>query len=74
MNCVQRPVTRGGVCTGYIVGAVDAAQGEVVCVPSNVQVPQLIAIVKKHLAENQQGRQLPGTFVVWSALREYYPC
>jgi len=71
-----------GSCEGYIAGVSDTTQGydsvapknRLYCLPSNVDMDQLIRVVKKWLEDNPSQLNLPAHILVKRALGEAFPC
>lgn len=58
---------------GYITGVADAL-GTSVCLPDNVTIAQLGAVVTKYLNEHPDQWHLTGSHLIESALRTIFPC
>ncbi|MBC8267155.1 MAG: hypothetical protein H8E36_00205 [Rhodospirillaceae bacterium] len=75
-----------GVCLGYITGAVDVLSDakfagafindfEIGCWSiAEIELGQLIDIVKKYLVDHPEERHNIATLIVLSAIREAFPC
>lgn len=70
-----------GLCVGYIAGINDElgirAAGSkklLACVPSGVQMDQMIRVVKKWLEDHPTVLHLPSGILVERAIRESFPC
>ncbi|PMZ76949.1 Rap1a/Tai family immunity protein [Pseudomonas sp. FW305-70] len=71
-----------GVCAGYVQGVEstvgfysdDLANDAKFCVPNGVTNGQLVRIVVKYLKDNPKQLNLTRTGLVWSALKDAYPC
>ena len=75
-----------GICLGYITGAVDVlSDAKLAGVYKNgfdigcwsvteIELGQLIDIVKKYLVDHPEERHNVGTLIVLNALREAFPC
>ena len=87
VNCNQEADTvDAGICYGYIVGFADALfdfqqtkvfieRFQSVCLPiERIPPNQLIDVVKKYLTDHPESRHQPGTWIVFEALRQTFPC
>lgn len=71
-----------GTCEGYIAGfndgtvsaTVDTPKNKRFCVPSGVDMDQMIRVVRKWLEDNPSVLHLPGNFLVEKALHDAFPC
>ena len=71
-----------GSCSGYIAGVNDGAAGYAIpnpknrryCLPPQVEMDQLIRVVKKSLEDNPPQLHLPSSVLVIRALRDAFPC
>jgi hypothetical protein len=63
-------------CTGYVAGVVAGSDqdGITFCFASGVTSDQLADVVKLWLRDHPEKRHLSGSFLVFSALKEKFPC
>ena len=71
-------------CTGYVIGVVDQLlankfmkNGTITleaCLPEGVIVRQVVDVVRSHLKNNPQDRNLPGALLTWTAVNKAWPC
>ncbi len=86
-NCNQEAdAVDAGICYGYIVGFADALfdfqqtkvfidRFQSVCLPiERIPSDQLIDVVKKYLTDHPESRHQPGTWIVFEALQQTFPC
>ena len=76
-DCMAKPeesCMEAEICAGYIEGVADLLSDRSVCIPPEVSVKQLVKIVQKYGAKNQDTLHGPASRVVASALQEVYPC
>jgi hypothetical protein len=78
---VERGTTRGvgdfsdaSYGIGYVIGVADAYDDVHFCLPTEVAVGQVVAMVRKYLAENPDKWNQPGELIVLFALRPHFPC
>jgi Rap1a immunity proteins len=60
-------------CAGYIMGVTDALETEV-CVPNEVNVRQIVDVVKLYLHDHPEKRHFGASSLVTVALKEKFPC
>src|SRR5262249_27028696 len=74
-----------GMCEGYIAGIHDATMFAAVnvnaktsrvpyCLPTGVEMSQMIRVVKKSLEDNPAQLHLPSSVLVVRALKDAFPC
>lgn len=69
-------------CAGYIAGTYDAFAGlsaarqlrQPVCVPDGTDPQEVVRVVKAWLSTSSFDLRFSGAFVVYKALRSFYPC
>lgn len=62
-------------CSGYIFGLADGlSAGGKVCLRPGVTANQILAVVKKHLAEHPEAHDRHPSFVVGQSLSAAFPC
>lgn len=59
---------------GLAVGAVDAVQNEIVCVPEKVTAKQISDIARAYLVLNPSVRHKPAAILVVKAVSDIWPC
>lgn len=60
---------------GYILGVVDAGDGEDFCIPANVNGGQIFDIVRNFLRDKPEMRhQFKASLFVWFPLKQAFPC
>jgi hypothetical protein len=75
----------GQLCNGYLQGAVDTFEferqtgvqkysGQSACVPSTVNVGQLVRVYVKYADEHPEELHLAGSIMVWNAIHKAFPC
>jgi hypothetical protein len=66
--------TEQAIALGYVMGAFDAAQPRLICIPKGVEAGQVRDVVKKHLEEKPAIRQMEAYFLVEASLVLIWPC
>ena len=80
--CRDESGTGYSFCRGYIMGATDGARMHGIapnssasfCLPNNVNYQQIVDIVRRRLELSPRDRRQPAEMIVYSTLRERFPC
>jgi hypothetical protein len=59
---------------GFVLGVHDTLGGEVICAPQGATAGQLRDVVRKHLTNNPETRDLGAATIVMVSLAVTYPC
>lgn len=59
---------------GYVSGVSDTANGALFCIPAEVRVEQIMAIVEKFLKNNPEKWNNSGSSIVIDAMETPFPC
>ena len=59
---------------GFITGVADAYDEELFCIPTGVNVSQLVDVTKDFIKRNPRERHLPAAMLVMLALVDTFPC
>lgn len=81
-TCSGSDVARKLLCMGYVIGIAEGAAGHAVvtesrlpfCMPQNVNNQQAVDIVVKYLKDNPQARHLFASVLIYTALKQTFPC
>lgn len=62
-------------CLGYVAGAIDMlGVAESICAPAQMSRSQAAAVVLRWMEHNPELRHYSGSWVVFTAIAEAYPC
>ncbi len=76
-DCMAKPeesCQEAAICAGYIAGVADLLSDRSLCIPPEVSVKQLVKVVQKYGAKNENMLHGPASRVVANALQDAYPC
>ena len=76
-------IFKPGVCSGYLMAAIDLAEGlhaqqvlaaPLFCMPAEVTMPEIEELVMTYIEVHPARKEATGSMLVLEALQEKYPC